>query len=32
MVKDNTSFFGGKLEIRFWFCKDPRHLLLGRDY
>ena len=32
MVKDNTSFFGGKLEIRFWFCKDPRNLLLGRGY
>ena len=26
MVKDHSSFFGGKPEIHFWFSKDPRHL------
>ena len=24
MVKDHTSFFGGKPQVRFWSCKDPR--------
>ena len=24
VVKDHTSFFGGKPEVRFWSCKDPR--------
>ena len=23
VVKDHTSFFGGKPEVRFWSCKDP---------
>ena len=24
VVKDHTSFFEGKPEVRFWSCKDPR--------
>ena len=24
VVKDHTIFFGGKPQVRFWSCKDPR--------
>ena len=24
VVKDHTSFFGGKPQIHFWSCKDPK--------